>query len=379
MVNTTPCPGEPEQLLANVNGRIFRKVKIDHGSKKPGSFSSSSAPRMSGNVYADEQECAENNYKIEKDPQFETYRIRFNLSSAFYKFIIGKGGATKNKIQHETGATITIPKQDSKSDEIVIKGPSEASVSSAKTRLDVIVASALPSVPFTHFLSIPLRDENGTLHAKLGQLRDDIIHKFSTQKDIHPSIFQDTQQFHLTILMLKLYSAEEIQKAQKLLQESGPKIYDIVGTRSVIIRMKGLEYMNDDPHSVDVLYVKVTDEGNCLKDVCKYLVDVFTLSGLAPPQDRDVKLHATFINTKLREDTRKEDERGKDGKRDERGPRDRDAKREEKERVAIDAAPIFAAFGDVDLGSCKATGIHLSQRGEFENGYWKSAATVKLP
>ena len=29
-------------------------------------------------------ECAENNYKIEKDAQFETYRIRFNLASAFY-------------------------------------------------------------------------------------------------------------------------------------------------------------------------------------------------------------------------------------------------------------------------------------------------------
>lgn len=32
-------------------------------------------------------------------------------------------------------------------------------------------------------------------------------------------------------------------------------------------------------------------------------------------------------------------------------------------------------------GSCKATGIELSQRGEFEEktGYWKSVATVKLP
>eukprot|EP00026_Physarum_polycephalum_P010096 Phypoly_transcript_10247.p1 GENE.Phypoly_transcript_10247~~Phypoly_transcript_10247.p1 ORF type:complete len:378 (+),score=67.83 Phypoly_transcript_10247:179-1312(+) len=377
MVNTTPCPGEPDQLLANVNGRIFRKVKIDHGSKKPGS-STSSLPKFSANVYGDEQECAENNYKIEKDPQFETYRIRFNLHNAFYKFIIGKAGATKNKIQQETGATITIPKQDSKSDEIIIKGPSEASVSSAKTRLDVIVASALPSVPFTHFLSIPLRDEDGKLHAKLGQLRDDILAKFGGNKDMHPSIFQDPQQFHLTILMLKLYSLEDVQKAQKILQDAGPKLYDIVGTRSVIIHMKGLEYMNDDPHEVDVLYVKVTDEGKCLQELCKYLVDLFCMAGLAPPQDRDVKLHATFINTKLRE--------SEDGKKDERGKRDerdgrRDGRREEKERMAIDAAPIFAAFGDVDLGTCKATGIHLSQRGEFEEktGYWKSVATVKLP
>jgi len=131
--------------------------------------------------------------------------------------------------------------------------------------------------------------------------------------------------------------------------------------------------MNDDPTSVDVVYVKVTDDGKCLQEVCKYLVDIFCLSGLAPPQDRDVKLHATFINTKLREESRNAEE-GRDDKRDARGARDgkrdergaRDGRREEKERLAIDAAPIFASFGDLDLGSCKATGIHLSHRGEFE-------------
>lgn len=57
MVNTTPCPGEPTLLLANVNGRIFRKVKVDHGSKKPGSISSasSSSSYANANEYADER------------------------------------------------------------------------------------------------------------------------------------------------------------------------------------------------------------------------------------------------------------------------------------------------------------------------------------
>jgi hypothetical protein len=36
---------------------------------------------------------------------------------------------------------------------LVIKGPTEASVSSAKTRVDVIVASAMSSVPYSHFVS----------------------------------------------------------------------------------------------------------------------------------------------------------------------------------------------------------------------------------
>lgn len=58
-------------------------------------------------------------------------------------------------------------------------------------------------------------------------------------------------------------------------------------------------------------------------------------------------MHATFINTKLREDAKKAEE-----KEPPKGDRREGGKREEqKERLAINAKPIFDSFGDVDLVS----------------------------
>ncbi len=68
-------------------------------------------------------------------------------------------------------------------------------------------------------------------------------------------------------------------------------------------------------------------------------MDVFTLSGLAPPQERDVKLHATLINTKYRDDGDKATEKGKGPTRD---------------RIPINATSILASFGDIDLVSFTA-------------------------
>jgi len=72
------------------------------------------------------------------------------------------------------------------------------------------------------------------------------------------------------------------------------------------------------------------------------------------------QLHATLINTKLRNIT--------DGEK-------RNA------RQAINAMPILHAFGDVDLGSYHLTDVHLSQRGAFDpsSNYWKSIASISLP
>jgi hypothetical protein len=47
-------------------------------------------------------------------------------------------------------------------------------------------------------------------------------------------------------------------------------VYSRAGTTSVVLTLRGLEIMNDDPAQVDVLYVKVLpDEGlTKLKRVC---------------------------------------------------------------------------------------------------------------
>lgn len=102
-----------------------------------------------------------------------------------------------------------------------------------------VLLQVLQDLPYTHFLSIPLGD--ATLQQRLKQLYEDLLTKCSEVPGLEPSILTDPAQFHLTILMLKLYSPETLNKAQQLLRDITPKIYDLVGTRSVLAHLHGLE------------------------------------------------------------------------------------------------------------------------------------------
>ena len=44
------------------------------------------------------------------------YRLRLSIPSAFFKFIIGKKGETKRRLENETGTQIKIPKQGAEGD-----------------------------------------------------------------------------------------------------------------------------------------------------------------------------------------------------------------------------------------------------------------------
>ncbi|KAK3254398.1 hypothetical protein CYMTET_36386, partial [Cymbomonas tetramitiformis] len=52
--------------------------------------------------------------------------------------------------------------------------------------------------------------------------------------------------------------------------------------KSLMLRIQGLEYMNDDPSEVDVLYVKVEEVGGegRLERLCEAVVDLFADEGL---------------------------------------------------------------------------------------------------
>jgi len=362
VVSSGECPGENDVELVKVNGRVFRRTKIAH--KSPSNAQPAPKMKEMQDEYSDEQCLMEENLNIVKDAQTSSYKLSFPVPNVFYKFIIGKSGNTKNKIQNETGATILVPRPN-EPENIVIRGPSESVVASAKTRIDIIIEAAIPSLPYTHFLSIPLNDPQ--LQKKLHTLYTDITSRCGSIQGLDKTILVDPAQFHLTILMLKLYTQDALTKASKLLKESSKKLYDMVGSRTVVMHLQGLEYMNDDPHAVDVLYVKVhpVDGSQRLADVCKYLVDVFSMANLISPQDRDVKLHATLINTRYRQESNIDNNK-------------EDANKYS--RQSIDATPILQNFGEVDLGTYRVGGVHLSHRGRFDNnGYWTSIESVALP
>jgi activating signal cointegrator complex subunit 1 len=61
----------------------------------------------------------------------------------------------------------------------------------------------------------------------------------------------------VTVIALITISDELKEKATRLLNECKKQVYDLLNTRSLVVKLEGLEYMNDDPRAVDVLYIKV--------------------------------------------------------------------------------------------------------------------------
>lgn len=133
-------------------------------------------------------------------------------------------------------------------------------------------------------------------------------------------------------------------------------------TSPVFIKVKGLEYMNDDPSQVDVLYAKVHVENHENEDILQRIsddiVDFFNKNGLMKKEREHVKLHATLINTRHR----KADESGSSS-----GSKDRRPK-----RISFDARPIMAKYSDFEFGSFTLDSIHLSHRFSSDStGYYE--------
>lgn len=114
-------------------------------------------------------------------------------------------------------------------------------------------------------------------------------------------------------------------------------IYDILGTRSLVIDVRGIEIMNDDPSSANVVYMKVA--APALQHLVDTISNRMTDDTLHIPEAREefspsVKLHATLINTKY----------GTRGKR------------------TINATKLLSKYADFNFGSCKINQIRLCER-----------------
>lgn len=77
---------------------------------------------------------------------------------AFFALIIGSKGATKKRIEGETKTQIKIPKAGMDGD-IEITGATREGVSSARRRIDLIVLSSRTKQQNTHFMCVPIRQQ----------------------------------------------------------------------------------------------------------------------------------------------------------------------------------------------------------------------------
>jgi len=291
------------------------------------------------------------------------YRAALQIAEPFYGFIIGKGGEGKRRLEAETKTRVQVPKKGQQG-EVVVEGRSRSGVAAAASRLDVIVASARARQPFTHFLSIPLNTP--ALQEAFLKFQDEVLRDVSSCRGMHQTLFQNPTLLHLTLGTMALLDDRERQLARDILEDCSHLVLrPLLGQGDLEVTIEGLEYMNDDPGEVDVLYAKVQEQSGRLQEAANKVVERFVASGLMKQEYDRVKLHCTLINSLFRKEDEGESEGGSEG-----------------ERKTFDAKPLLENWGQLCLGQVSVNEVHLSVRRAgrktVKTGYYMPSHIVKL-
>ncbi|KAL4308204.1 hypothetical protein GQ457_01G039460 [Hibiscus cannabinus] len=85
------------------------------------------------------------------------HSLSVEVGASVIRFVRGKEGSTKEKIEKETGVQIILP-SSKQEDAIIIKGTSADSVTKASKEIQHIIDQAVktPSLDYSHFVSLPL-------------------------------------------------------------------------------------------------------------------------------------------------------------------------------------------------------------------------------
>ncbi|KAI0230626.1 Activating signal cointegrator 1 complex subunit 1 [Lamellibrachia satsuma] len=279
----------------------------------------------------------------------------------------GKKGETRRRIEEETGTHVRIPRQGEEG-AVVVSGRDRRGVLSARTRISLLVDSARAKQPFTHFLSIPVNAPD--IVDAFINFREDVQESCRGDRGIDGSIFQTPRKLHLTLGTLVLLTESDVAHAMEILQDFHTQIaQQYLKDSSLVASLRGLEYMNDDPSEVDILYGKVQllDNSDRLQSLADALVSRFSASGLMPQQFDRVKLHVTLINSLFRKDPN--DTAAPAGHH--REPR--------RDRESFNATNVLKQYPEYDFGTQPIDTIHLSQRHSTgDNGYYTCTASIRL-
>ena len=102
---------------------------------------------------------------------------------------------------------------------LTLRGPSERAVRSARSRVELLLDSAvsLPGLPYNYFISVPLTfpSARAALEAFRSRVLGDEV--AASAAGLEASVFVDAAQLHLTVVMLKLYTEEKRQRVREIL------------------------------------------------------------------------------------------------------------------------------------------------------------------
>lgn len=288
------------------------------------------------------------------------YETSFHVPSAFYAMIIGAKGQTRQRLEAEMKVQIRVPKQGTEGD-IVITGSSRKSLVAARSRIELIVIGARNKQQFTHFLSVPLSVPE--VIKRFLDFRHKVVSKLPRAFSVDQSLFQQPEKLHITLCTMSLMDNQDRANAAQILLDCQESIISPILKKNgpLEIRIQGLEYMNDDPHGVDVLYAKI--KSPILQTVADQIYEYFIAKGLMQRKCEQIKLHVTLINTLFRVS---QAEIGNE-------------KEVDRKRITFDASEILRLYGEFDFGILVLNEIHLSQRFSTSyTGYYEATAVLKL-
>lgn len=284
--------------------------------------------------------------------------------NALFRHVIGFRGQTIKRLQEETGANIQVPRERNARG-LVVQANSQESLEAAVTRIELLLSEKRWKEPFQHFVSIPLTSD--CIKDGFENFKAQVLQRCGNDKSVEEKLFQDKNKIHLTIGALVLLDNSECDKAVELMQRMG-KSSIFKEAMSMHVQVCGIEYMNDDPQMVDVLYAKVrcAEKPGFLQKLADYIVSEFVQAGFMKREHEHVKLHATVMNTI------------RTAEKISPAPHEKGQKKKLK-RETFDAKNILSYFDKYDFGTFPLDNIHISRRFSTDtSGYFENIYAAKI-
>jgi len=330
--------------------------------------------------------CGPNNWEGEDEYEYEEreldsqmvyegdeWVLKISIPAVFHKFIIGSRGATKSRLEMESGATIQVPKREDVEDCIWLRARQKQQIYSAKAQVELLCEKEETKLEYTHFLSVNLAQDE-KVRQEVDKFRENVV--LQRFPGIDASIFMPSRRLHFTICMLKLHSHAQIDEMKEALKEVASRMTTLADYRQPLTAsLKGLHILTDDPSNVGVVHT--TDRSHSLQNrmdnLANIIFDILRARGLVSQPSlmaqrvlssdgahAEVKLHATLMNTKYSKTNRRED-----------GTRG--------ERESFDASVLMESFGQIDFGTVQMKEIELSCLDEMgDTGYYRSLFSFPL-
>ncbi len=194
------------------------------------------------------------------------FEAEIRTDASLFGKVIGRAGATKARLEKESGATITIPRSAKREGPASLKvsAPSRSALDGCLARLAPLLASrrgggggsgggGAAGGRRTHFLAIPLRD--ATLDRGVAEFQRLVPDPAGA--GIAEEMFAPAARLHLTLCTLSL----DERKGKDMLRRATTTLASALAAaraQGVLppksppgqICVKGVQYMNDDPSAV---------------------------------------------------------------------------------------------------------------------------------